>query len=112
MKTSITRMRDHETGGLQISINLDPRDLEGLGLYRDAFPQFELTMIPDQRMPRVDANSTLPPRNSPITCLLRSEFANLLAQVIVAELVASGALPRPDQLRPLTPTRKPITTGD
>lgn len=110
MKTSITRMRDHKSGGLQISINLDPRDLEGLGQYRSAFPQFELTMRPDPSA-RYDVGEgpEIPP---PVCAVLRSEFANLLAQVIVAELVASGALPRPDQLRPLTTERNPFTTGD
>lgn len=105
MKTTIARQKDHQTGGVQITITLNPADLEGLIDYRIVYPQFELTLLP--MTTGHDPEGEIP---VPFHAPLRSEFAQLLAQVIVAELVASGELPQLHPLRPPTPERKRSTT--
>ena len=105
MKTTIARQKDHETGGVQITITLNPADLEGLIDYRITYPVLELVM---HRKPSGDYIN--PDAMIPVQVPLESEFAQLLAQVIVAECVASELLPRLSTPLPLTPERKRSTT--
>lgn len=104
MKTSIERLRDHETGGVQITIKLNPAELHGLIGYRIVYPMFELLMHRKPSDDYIDERKSMIPVQVP----LESELAQLLAQVIVAECVASGLLPRTPT--PLTPERNRTTT--